>query len=122
MEKTSKIMGSKIHNFSKNKNANYLRCSRNLNHQKYLGYELTCQKDTKEEDKDFYGVVIAGDIIQISFLFMLTKADRFLSSVRVSLGQIGVRTRCGSSHKFRMDFHLARLSVLNKSQQISEFF
>jgi hypothetical protein len=68
-------------------------------------------------------VLIAGDPIQLSVsLFMLTKADRFLSSGlswdRAQLGPWG-----GRNGHFRAGFHLASLlPVLTRGRQISEFF
>jgi hypothetical protein len=47
----------------------------NLKEQKQLHCEPTCQKDTREGEKDLG----SGDPTQLSFvcLFTLTKADRF---------------------------------------------
>ena len=59
---------------------NYMRGFMNLKEQKQLCCEPTCQKITKEGDKEIQGVVIERDPTQPSFLFMLTKADGFLSS------------------------------------------
>ena len=60
---------------------NYMRGFTDLKEQRQLHYEPACQKDTKEGDKEIQGVVITGqEPIQLSLLFVLTKAGRFLSS------------------------------------------
>ena len=51
----------------------------NLKEQRCLHYESTCQKDSKDGDKEIQGVVITGNHTQLSFLFMVTKADKSLS-------------------------------------------
>ena len=58
---------------------NCIRSFTDLKEQRQLHYEPACQKDTKGEE--IWGLVITGqDPIQLSILFMLTKAGRFLSS------------------------------------------
>jgi hypothetical protein len=60
---------------------NYVRGFTDLKKQRQLHYKPTCPKDIKERDKEIWGVVITGqDLIQLSLLFVLTKAGRFLSS------------------------------------------
>ena len=80
---------------------NYERFT-NVKEQKQLHCKPIGQKDTKKGSEEIQGVLIAGDPIQLSVsLFMLTKADRFLSSGlswdRAQLGPWG-----GRNGHFRM--------------------
>ena len=60
---------------------NCIRSFTDLREQRQLCYDPACQKDAKEGDKAIQGVVIAEqDPTQLSLLFVLTKAGRFLSS------------------------------------------
>jgi hypothetical protein len=64
-------------------------------------------------------VLITEEPIQLRFLIMLTKADRFLSS-----GSTWDRARLGPgrNRNFRTGSHTASLSsVLNRGRKISEF-
>ena len=47
---------------------NYTGTFRDLKKQRELQYEPTCQKDTKKGDKEIQGVVIPGDVTQLSFV------------------------------------------------------
>ena len=60
---------------------NYMRGFMDLREERQLNYEPASQKDIKEGDKDTQGVVISEpDPTQLSLLFVLTKAGRFLRS------------------------------------------
>ena len=66
----------------------------NIKEQRQLYYEPICQKDTKEGDKEMQGEAIPGNPTQLSCLFMLTRAGRFMSSelawdsARLGLGMV----------------------------------
>ena len=64
---------------------NCIRGIIDLKEQRQLHYEPACQKDTKEGDKEIRGEMFSGqDPTQLSLLFELTKAVRFLSSKSVA--------------------------------------
>ena len=66
--------------------------------------------------------MISRDLIQLSFLFMLKKADRFLSSGLAENGTRQAPVRAEMVN-YEAGCHPTSLSfVLNKGRKISEFF
>jgi hypothetical protein len=67
-------------------------------------------------------VVITGDSSQLRFLFMLTRAGRFLNS-GLAWNQSKMRLRHSRDGNFRVGSHSASLlSVLNRGRHSSKFF
>lgn len=101
---------------------NYMGGFMNLKEQKKLQCEPMCQKNMKERDKESQGEETAEGPSQLSLLFMLTKADGFLSS-GVSLGQSKFMPSHGGNGNFQAGSYSTSLpSELKNGRQISEFF
>ena len=104
---------------------NCIRSFTDLKEQRQLHYEAACEKDTKKEDRAIMrSVTKRQDPTQLSFLFMLTEAGKFLSSSsawdRESLGRgpgmVGMEISGPGSHSASF------LSMLTKGRQFSKFF
>ena len=96
-------------------NMNCINSFADLKEQRQLHYKPVCQKDSKDQDKEIWGVVVKSLDPQLSFLFMPT--GRSILEFKVSLRQreFRFRPRLGRNGNFRAWFHPANCLCLTKA-------